>query len=225
MTRIHADKLTHGRLVASRPGSCIRTDARHSRCNPLLRVQCWDSTAHGKGAGHSRKVLLHRPQQPCVRDLSIMSVRRLLGSKITPETRVPAHMASLSMCVNCRCLLKETQTETYHFPKFACSSLEYGSLKPVKGQFRWTIDRSKCTQTSLTTPFPEQTVGEYVLCSIGIGLHSLRQVLQLLVTSTRCLIGRATIVDVDVPTHRRANEVTHHRCTFVIGGELASFDF
>jgi hypothetical protein len=86
-----------------------------------------------------------------------MFVRRPLGSKMTMETRVPAHMASLSIYVNCRSL-KKTQTETYHFPKLACSSLEYGSLKPVEGQFRRSIDQCKFTQTLLTTPFPEQTV-------------------------------------------------------------------
>ena len=78
---------------------------------------------------------------------------------------------------------------------------------------------------SPTTPFPAQTVREQVFCSIGIRLDPLRQVLELLVAITRSPIVRATIVDVDMPPHRRADEVTHHRCTLVIGGEPAPVDF
>lgn len=66
---------------------------------------------------------------------------------------------------------------------------------------------------------------EQVFWSIGIRLYPPRLVLQLLVASTRGLIVRATIVDMDVPPHRGADEVTHHRRTFIIGGELATFDF
>ena len=60
------------------------------------------------------------------------SVRRPPGCRATLETRIPPHMASLLMYVNCRSSSKKNP-ETYHFPKLACSSLEYGSLKPVKG--------------------------------------------------------------------------------------------
>ena len=74
ISRTHASELTHGRLVASRPGSCMRIDARHSRYSPLLRGQYWDPGVHGRGAGHNKKVWLRRPQQPCVRDLPIILV-------------------------------------------------------------------------------------------------------------------------------------------------------
>ena len=48
--------LTHGRLVASPPGSCKRIDGRPARRIPLPQGRCWDSTADGKGARHSKKV-------------------------------------------------------------------------------------------------------------------------------------------------------------------------
>ena len=114
-----------------------------------------------------------------------------------------------------------TRVRTYHFLKLACSSLEYGSLKPVPRQ---TISHHKCTQTSLTAPLPEQIVSNHVLCSIGIGLDPPHQVLQLIVASTCCLVIRATIVNVDVPPHCRANKVTHHRCTFVVSREFMPFN-
>ena len=75
-------KLTHGRLAALRRDSCMKIDDHHSKCNPLLRVRYWHSTAHGKGEGHSKTVSPHRPRRLCVRDLLIMSVRQPLGSKI-----------------------------------------------------------------------------------------------------------------------------------------------
>ena len=92
--------------------------------------------------------------------------------------------------------------ETYHFPKLACSFLEYGSLKPVQGQFSQTINQHDYIQGSLTTPFPEESVRKQVLGSIRIRLYLPCQMLQFLVAGTRCLVVRTTIVDVNVPPHR-----------------------
>jgi hypothetical protein len=141
-TRVQADELTHGRPFASRPGSCMRIDAHHSRRSPLPRVQCWDSTAHGKEAEHSKKGWRHRPQQPYVQDLSITFVRQLIGKRFA-SSRTCTHRIAIDKRQLSIVTKRKYRKPTYHFAKLACSSLEYGSLEPIGRQFRRTSSRRK----------------------------------------------------------------------------------
>ena len=77
----------------------MKIDDHHLKCNPLLRVRYWDSTAHGKGEGHSKTVSPHRPRRLCVRDLLITSVKQPLGSKIE-DLRTSTHSIAVAQLSN-----------------------------------------------------------------------------------------------------------------------------
>ena len=80
-------------------------------------------------------------------------------------------------------------------------------------------------ETYLSAPLPEQTMREKVLQLVNRdqAVASLRGDAA---PRDQCALPGTTIVNVDVPSHRRPNEVTHHRCALrVVGREFAPFDF
>ena len=60
-----------------------------------------------------------------------------------------------------------------------------------------------------------------VFGSVRIWGYPFVDVLDLCVIATTTLF-RGAVIDMDVPAHRLANEITHHRPSFVIRGELAA---
>jgi len=60
-----------------------------------------------------------------------------------------------------------------------------------------------------------------VLGSVRIWRYPFVDVLYLCIIATTALFRRA-VIDMYMPAHRRANKITHHRPSFVIGGELAA---
>jgi len=61
-----------------------------------------------------------------------------------------------------------------------------------------------------------------VLGSVRIWSYSFVDVLDLCITATTTLFRGAVIDMMDVPANRRANNITHHRPSFVIRGELVA---
>ena len=72
-----------------------------------------------------------------------------------------------------------------------------------------------------THPTPMETMCDGVFGLVRIWCHPFVDMLDLCTIARTTLAGTA-ITDMYVSAHRRANKVTHHRCSLVIRGELAT---
>ena len=90
----------------------------------------------------------------------------------------------------------------------------------------WALSEEKnhkyCAQR--TQPTPVQAMRGGVFVSVWFRNHSRADVLHF-GPLTRRVRSSAAEIDMDVPSHGRTNEVAHHRCSFVISRESATFQF
>ena len=111
-------------------------------------------------------------------------------------------------------------SSTYHFVKFVCSSREYGSLKPAKGQPSKWVSR----KNQLAATLPEQIMCQQVFGPFRCGSHFLCDMLKFVVSSTLNRVLGSAIVDMDVSTECFAHQVAHHRRAFIIRREPSPTD-
>ena|SRR6266851_2070005 len=77
----------------------------------------------------------------------------------------------------------------------------------------------RCIQ--LTHPAPVEVVSNSIFGLVGAGNHPCVDMLNI-GPLTRCVLPSTAVINMNVSTHRRANEVAHHGRPLVISGELAT---